>query len=158
MQYNLEIKKILTALIIIPVFSLFLSVFVVPSPSAGAADIQGNLCGGTDLSLNSSDKCQGGVLNAQGVCVYNGAAVDASRCAGESSLNRIITTIINILSVVVGIVAVIMIIVGGFKFITSGGDSGKVTSARNTIIYAIIGLIIVALAQIIVKFVLTKVS
>ena len=158
MQSSVKIKNFLTTLIISALFSLLMATFMVPTPSAGAADIQGNLCGGTGLSLNSSGDCQGGVLNAQGVCVYNGAAVDVSRCAGENSLNRIITTIINILSVVVGIVAVIMVIVGGFKFITSGGDSAKVTSARNTIIYALIGLIIVALAQVMVKFVLTKVA
>jgi hypothetical protein len=56
----------------------------------------------------------------------------------------------------VGIIAVIMIVYGGFRYITSGGDATKVTSARNTILYAIIGLIIVALAQFIVKFVLKK--
>jgi hypothetical protein len=49
-----------------------------------------------------------------------------------------------------------MIIWGGLKYITSGGDSGNVTGAKNTILYAIIGLIIVALAQFIVRFVLSK--
>jgi hypothetical protein len=49
-----------------------------------------------------------------------------------------------------------MIIYGGFRYITSGGDSNGVTAAKNTILYAIIGLIIVALAQIIVNFVLNK--
>jgi hypothetical protein len=52
-------------------------------------------------------------------------------------------------------VAVIMIIYGGFRYITSGGDSNRVGSAKNTLIYAIIGLIIVALAQLIVHFVLS---
>jgi hypothetical protein len=47
-------------------------------------------------------------------------------------------------------------IYGGFKYITSSGDSGNVTAAKNTIMYALIGLIIVALAQIIVRFVLAK--
>jgi hypothetical protein len=54
------------------------------------------------------------------------------------------------------VVAVIMIIVGGLKYITSGGDSGNITSAKNTILYAIVGLIVVALAQIIVRFVLER--
>jgi TRAP-type C4-dicarboxylate transport system permease small subunit len=67
-----------------------------------------------------------------------------------------IKKIINILSVIVGVVAVIMIIIGGFRYITSGGSSDKVTGAKNTILYAIIGLIIVALAQVIVRFVLNK--
>jgi hypothetical protein len=49
-----------------------------------------------------------------------------------------------------------MIIYGGFRYITSGGESGSISSAKNTILYAIIGLIIVALAQFIVKFILAK--
>jgi predicted permease len=72
------------------------------------------------------------------------------------SLNSVIKAIINILSLVVGVVAVIMVIIGGFRYITSGGDSNNVTSAKNTILYAIVGLVVVALAQAIVKFVLNK--
>ena len=45
-----------------------------------------------------------------------------------------------------------MIMVGGFKYITSGGDSGKISSAKATIIYALVGLVIVAMAQFIVRF------
>jgi TctA family transporter len=63
---------------------------------------------------------------------------------------------LNLFSAVVGIIAVVMIIVGGIQYITSGGDSGNVTKAKNTILYAVIGLVVVALAQIIVKFVLGR--
>ena len=83
------------------------------------------------------------------------AACEDSGSANQEGINDLIATIINVFSVIVGIVAVIMIIWGGFKFITSGGDSGRVASARQTILYAIIGLIIVALAQFIVRFVLS---
>jgi hypothetical protein len=76
---------------------------------------------------------------------------------GEDKVNTLIQQVINVLSAIVGIVAVIMIIVGGFRYITSGGSPDKVTSAKNTILYGIIGLIVVALAQIIVKFVIAKV-
>jgi hypothetical protein len=58
------------------------------------------------------------------------------------------------LSIVVGAVSVLMIIYGGFRYITSGGDSGRVGNDKNTLVYAIIGLVIVALAQVIVHFVL----
>lgn len=71
-------------------------------------------------------------------------------------VDTLIKNIVNIFSLIVGVVSVIMIIVGGFKYITSGGDSGRVSSAKNTIIYAVIGLIIVAFAQILVKFVIFK--
>jgi hypothetical protein len=77
---------------------------------------------------------------------------------GATNINNIIKTAINVFSVIVGVVAVIMIIVGGFRYITSGGDTGNVSGAKNTIIYAIIGLVVVALAQFIVQFVLNKVT
>lgn len=78
--------------------------------------------------------------------------------AQSEKLNDIISLVINIFSVVVGLAAVIMIIIGGLKYITSGGDSGNIQSAKNTILYAIIGLVVVALAQFIVRFVLSRVS
>ena len=95
----------------------------------------------------------------EGVNTATGGTTDScdkDETGAKGSLQSIIRTIINIFSLVVGFVAVIMIIVGGFKYITSGGESSNVTGAKNTIMYAIIGLIIVALAQVIVRFVLTK--
>ena len=90
----------------------------------------------------------------------NGQGVqDPTNCptnTNGNSLPDIVGKAINIFSWVVGAVSVIMLIYGGFKYITSGGDSGGVTAAKNTILYAIVGLVIVALSQIIVNFVLTK--
>ncbi len=91
----------------------------------------------------------------------NGQTCTADTSADQSSATKvqnIVTTVINIFSIVVGIIAVIMIVLGGFKYITSGGDSGNITSAKNTIVYAVIGLVIVALAQVVVKFVFDKVN
>jgi hypothetical protein len=93
------------------------------------------------------------------VCQTLGSGADCTTTpANSTNLNSVITAIINILSLLVGVAAVIMIIFGGFRYITSGGDSNNVSSAKNTIIYAIIGLVIVALAQFIVQFVLNKVT
>jgi hypothetical protein len=100
--------------------------------------IQDNLKCGTTLSTSQAGGC------------------DVS--TGTTGINNIITTIVKVFSIVVGVVSVIMIIYGGFRYVTSGGDSGNVSSAKNTIIYAIIGLVIVALAQFIVQFVLDKVT
>lgn len=75
--------------------------------------------------------------------------------AGDT-INRLITQILNLISFVAGIAAVVMIIVAGVKFITSQGESANIASARNTILYAIIGLVVVGLSQFIVRFVLTK--
>jgi len=63
---------------------------------------------------------------------------------------------ITILSVVIGIAAVIGIILSGLKFITANGDASAVASARSSLIYALVGLAVVALAQVIVTFVLDK--
>lgn len=76
---------------------------------------------------------------------------------GTDRVEGVIKTIINILSAVGGIIAVIMIVVGGLKFVTAGGDSNSVSSAKNTIVYAIVGLIIIAFAQVIVRFVLQSI-
>jgi hypothetical protein len=76
----------------------------------------------------------------------------------ESSLGDIVGTVIDILSIVVGAVSVIMIIIGGLKYITSAGDSSGVQSAKQTILYAVVGLVIVIFAQVIVGFVLDRVG
>jgi hypothetical protein len=62
--------------------------------------------------------------------------------------------LIRLLVNVSGIVAVIMLIVGGYIFITSGGDSEKVASGQKTLTAAIIGLVIVLLARVLIYFVL----
>jgi hypothetical protein len=75
---------------------------------------------------------------------------------GTNSIGTIAANIVKVFSIIVGAVSVIMIIYGGFRYITSGGASDKVGNAKNTLIYAIIGLIIVAIAQLIVHFVLNQ--
>ena len=94
-----------------------------------------------------------------GACLNTDGSVNCpAQSSAEGSLNRVVGTAINVLSVAVGIVAVIMIIIAGFKYITAGGESANISSAKSTITYAIIGLVIVALAQIIVRFVLSRVT
>jgi energy-converting hydrogenase Eha subunit B len=73
----------------------------------------------------------------------------------DAAIKKLAALVIDIFSIVVGVIAVVMVIYGGFRYITSGGDSGKVSSAKNTLIFALIGLFIVALAQFLVHFVLT---
>lgn len=73
---------------------------------------------------------------------------------GEQSLMSMINTILNLVIGLVGVVAVVMMIIGGISFITSQGDTNKVTKARNTILYGVVGLIIAILAFAIVNFVI----
>ncbi len=74
--------------------------------------------------------------------------------ADNGNLSAGIKNVVNILLFVIGIIAVIVIIIGGIRYTTSGGDSGQVSGAKNTILYAIIGLIIAILAYAIVNFVI----
>jgi hypothetical protein len=104
-------------------------------------EINNGLCSGSNFELTDNP----------GQC--NTAGVDAT-----TRINNIVHTIVNLLSAVVGVVAVIMIIVGGLRYVTSGGNDTSVTSAKNTILYAVIGLVVVALAQIIVRFTLSKLT
>lgn len=134
MQRSLSIKPIsisLSAFIFIIFAALILWV-----PNIHAEKVKDNLCNGANLSLSGSSDCD---------------PVEAT-----NDINDTIRTVINVFTTVVGVVAVIFIIIGGFKFVTSGGDSGKVGSAKSTILYALIGLAVIALAQIIVQFVLKK--
>lgn len=72
----------------------------------------------------------------------------------EGVFNKITSTVLY----AVGIVSVIMLIYGGLRYVMSGGDSKKVTDAKNTILYAIIGLIIAVLSYAIVHFVLQAID
>jgi hypothetical protein cdiviTM7_00647 len=71
--------------------------------------------------------------------------------------NGVFSRITNTVLLIVGLISVIMLVYGGLRYILSGGDSKKVTDAKNTVLYAIIGLIISMLAYAIVHFVLNSV-
>jgi hypothetical protein len=87
-----------------------------------------------------------------------GATGDCHKKPDSPSLNEIIAKIINVISSLVAAVAVIMIIVGGFRYVVSAGDSNKVGAAKSTITNAIIGLVIAVFAQVIVRYVLHQVQ
>jgi uncharacterized membrane protein YuzA (DUF378 family) len=87
-----------------------------------------------------------------GLSQVEGTTCDDSK--GENGINKIVKAAVNILSLVVGMAAAIMIIVSGMKYITSGGDAQKVSSAKTTLVYALIGIAVAALAQFLVHFVL----
>lgn len=135
-------QKILT---LVSVFALLLvPALAVSAPASAASDtIRNALCDGANNLKIDPD---------------GGTSTDCADTGDGATdkVNDTITMIINVFSTVVGVIAVIMIIWGGLRYITSGGDSGKIGNAKNTIIYALLGLIIVALAQFIVRFVLAK--
>ncbi|MDO4979105.1 MAG: hypothetical protein Q4E47_03070 [Candidatus Saccharibacteria bacterium] len=105
-----------------------------------------------------------------GVCLFAGKAM-AITPAEEGAANAradgmpadligdngVFARFTNIALLAIGLVAVVMLIYGGVRYIISGGDAKKVTDAKNTILYAIIGLIISLLSYAIVNFILTSI-
>ena len=133
-------KRILLsiALLFVGAFSIN---FLTPSfASAAASTAQGDICAG---------------VNGTAVTAKDGSVT----CSTSGlTLDKIVKAVLSILSWIIGVVAVIMVIISGFRYITSGGDSNAVSSAKNTLIYALIGVAIVSLAQFLVHFVLNNIT
>ena len=106
----------------------------------------------------------GRVMAAEAGSTSNPAQAGANTAKGSGmpselvGVNGVFTRITNTVLYAVGIISVIMLIYGGLRYVISGGDSKKVTDAKNTIMYAIIGLIISILAYAIVNFVINAVG
>jgi hypothetical protein len=132
---------IFASVIVLAVPVLAPTAIVAAAPAVGGNNslIDNNLCKGSNFDVTASP----------------GSQADCP-ASDDNGINGLLQKAVNIISAIVGVIAVIMIVVGGFKYITSGGESSNVSGAKNTIIYAIIGLIIVALAQVIVHFVLNQ--
>ena len=98
-----------------------------------------------------------GLSTVSALTLQDGA--EAAKCDGcpENLFGNtgVFKQVTNTILYIVGIIAVIMLIIGGIKYVVSGGDSKKVTDAKNTVLYAIIGLVIAFLAFAIVNFVIT---
>ena len=120
------IKQVLAGLLLVPVLALGVSA-VVPSGSA-AADPASQITSG----INSTSDNTG----------------------TTTSLSSVFKTVVNVLLFVIGAVSVVMLIVGGIRYTLSAGNSSAVTAAKNTIMYAIIGLVVAFLAYAIVNWVL----
>lgn len=97
-----------------------------------------------------------GVTHAQALDEARKGADNTGKPSG--TVEGLAKNVINILSWIVGVASVVMIVIGGLKYVTSNGDSGGIASAKNTIIYAIVGLVIAIFAQAIVQFVIGKVD
>lgn len=116
------------------------------------------------LSLNAFGGIALAVDVNQDICAVNGAS-NSSFCQQNAQnqgknpifgVDGIITKIGNIISILTGVASVIMIIVGGFQYVLSSGDPNRTNSAKNTILYAIIGLVVAVSAQVIVRLVLSR--
>ena len=94
----------------------------------------------------------------QGIDEGAGSAKSDDQSADLFGETGIFRTITNVLLFLIGAVSVIMLIFGGIRYTISGGDSTAVTSAKNTILYAIIGIVVALLAYAVVNFVLGSFS
>lgn len=74
----------------------------------------------------------------------------------NKSVQDLLKTITNVLLFLIGAVSVIMIVIGGFRYVTSRGDATQTTAAKNTILYAVIGVVVAAAGYAIVNFVITN--
>lgn len=107
--------------------------------------------GGGDLEETPNGTTTGGGAKEQ---AQQGVNLTGDQTA--SDVTGLVRTIVLLLSYIVGVVSVIMLIIGGIKYIVSNGESSAVASAKNTIMFAVVGLIIAIFAQGIVQFVLSK--
>ncbi|HCR56108.1 TPA: hypothetical protein DIV49_03980 [Candidatus Saccharibacteria bacterium] len=98
----------------------------------------------TVAALNPSDAVKDGVTDSGG-----GAG-------SGPGLRAQLKTVVNILLFVLGSIAVIMIVVGGIRYALSAGDSSAITAAKNTILYAIIGVVVALLAYAIVNWIIDQ--
>ena len=98
-----------------------------------------------------------GVLVVQDVCL---AAITAPGGTGlpAGTITDSITKIIKTLATFVGGLSVLMIIISGIMYMSSGGDSGRVDTAKNMLIYSIVGLVVALLAWVIVNSVISGIK
>lgn len=125
-----SIKKVLAGLLIVPALALGVSMFTPVAQPAAAQSIQ------------------------EGVEAARGDNAETCLFTSDTCANGIFTTIVNILLFIIGAISVIMLVIGGIRYTVSAGDSSAVTGAKNTILYAIVGLVIAFLAYAIVNWVL----
>ena len=116
--------------------------------SAAGVDVFSGACPGGSGSTTGTG---GGAGTGTAAASSSDAICGAT---GQGEFEAIMTNIINTILIVLGMIAVIMIIVGGIRYTTSNGDSSQIQSAKNTIMYAVIGLVVAILSFAIVNFVI----
>lgn len=131
------IKKTFGSVLAASVIAVAFAFTPITTP-ASAADCSGGINGGVSAGID---------------CANNGQV--PTTLFGNGS---IFTTVVNVLLFIIGAISVIMLIWGGIRYTTSAGNASSVTAAKNTIMYAIIGLVIAFLAFAIVNWVLGAIT
>ena len=125
--------------------TVFASLMTVSLVGGGVALAYNPLAAGCDAPNN-------GTLDSSVGCSNKDSTVNP-----VTGKNGVILKGVNLVALITGVAAVVAIIISGIKFVTSGGDSAKVTNAKDTLMYAVIGLVVIVVARSLVVFVINKV-
>lgn len=125
-----SINIILAGVLAIPVLALGVSLFAPLAQQASATPATDAISGGASKALATGQT--------------------------TTEVSDVFLTITNALLFLIGAVSVVMLVVGGFRYTTSGGDSSVITAAKNTILYSVIGLVVAIAAYAIVNFVIVQ--
>lgn len=117
------------------ILAIFMTVMLAITPSVVFASGSGDICSQTGFS----DPL---------ICGTTGSGTK------EEQLMGVVHNVLNAIYGIIGVIAVVMIVIAGVKYTTSQGDPGKVQSAKNTILYSIIGLVIAIMAFAITNFII----
>lgn len=139
-------KSLKNALLIIPLIAMGFAVFSTNTP-ASALDWNSCKCGAADqvLSIECGTVCAGPRDPNDATCLFGINPTTGEKCL----FNKIIDTALFL----IGAISVIMLIYGGIRYTLSGGKPEAVTNAKNTILYAIVGIVVALLAYAIIDFV-----
>ena len=129
------------------IFAKFMAVVVVASFAVAGLALP--------VNATSSSSTSAGELSLGGGA---GAAKTSDQQDSLFGGDGIFTKIVQVLLFLIGAISVIMLIYGGIQYTLSAGDSGKVTNAKNTILYAIVGIVVAILSFAIVNFVIGNLS
>ena len=147
-----SIKVIMAGILLVPMLAIGATSFMPMTASALTCDT-GSAAATADPTMCVINACVSQPnVTALGLCVANGGKV-VTPIFGNGGLFQTIT---NIALFIIGALSVIMLIFGGIKYTLSSGDAKQVEAAKNTIMYAIIGVVVALLAGAIVNFVLTS--
>lgn len=132
---KIKLSRTIQMLMALPIAALIIGAVVTPAYA--------------DLSLSGgSQAAQGTDQQGTASCLFG----TESGCSGDGLFKKIT----NVLLFIIGAVSVIMLVIGGIRYTISSGDQNQVTAAKNTILYAIVGIIVALLAYAVVNFVITS--
>lgn len=100
-------------------------------------------------------------VNQIGGCAGTDSAICEDIGAGGNPLfgaDGVLTKVAGIFAMITGVISVFMMLIGGLRYINSNGDPQKTATARKTIIYAVIGVLVASIGGVLVRFILTRLA